>query len=123
MKWLILVLALCSVPSVAYGQPVSEPYSDWELEILTKERKAKLQSNAELRAKIDVLLAELSALRQELIALKEGMERLSAKPVVIEPIVPTRKVWKQVRQPVQIEGMIDDGYELVEEPIRRKGSK
>ena len=28
---------------------------------------------------------------------------------------PTRKVWRQVRDPVQLAGGIDDGYELVDE--------
>jgi hypothetical protein len=34
----------------------------------------------------------------------------------------TRKVWKRVREPVQLEGGIDDGYELVDEPIQPKGT-
>jgi hypothetical protein len=28
---------------------------------------------------------------------------------------PTKKVWRQVREPVQLGGGIDDGYELVDE--------
>lgn len=28
---------------------------------------------------------------------------------------PARKVWRQVRKPIQLGGGIDDGYELVEE--------
>lgn len=51
---------------------------------------------------------ELRLIREELKLLRIAVQPIPDKPE-------TRKVWKQVREPVQIEGMIDDGYELVEE--------
>jgi hypothetical protein len=33
---------------------------------------------------------------------------------VVDPLPQKQKAWKRVRDPIQIEGMIDDGYELVD---------
>ncbi len=60
------------------------------------------------------LKAEVSELRKEVALLRQLLERL-----LVDQNPQTRKVWKQVRPHIQIEGMIDDGYELVEEPIGR----
>lgn len=52
------------------------------------------------------LRIEIENLKKEILILKQLIKSLS-KPE-------TKKVWKQVRPHIQIEGMIDDGYELVE---------
>jgi hypothetical protein len=39
----------------------------------------------------------------------------ASQEIAVPSHKPTRKVWRQVREPVQLGGGIDDGYELVEE--------
>ena len=45
----------------------------------------------------------------------DGCEfKFTFTPTTKPATVRTHKVWKKVRPTIQIEGMIDDGYELVE---------
>lgn len=81
------------------------------------------QSPARQTDAIESMRDEIKSLKNELQLIRDLLQMLvdnqPASPA--SPTAPaTRKVWKKVRPSIQIEGMIDDGYELVEEPIRKK---
>lgn len=68
--------------------------------------KTLLESRTqESDSKAILLLESLKKVDPELESIKTGRQEYTVKP---------RYEWKQVREPVQLEGGIDDGYELVE---------
>jgi hypothetical protein len=73
-----------------------------------QEKSGKTVSRAELHQEIASLRNEVAELRKEIKAICEMLSKSFPRP---EP----KKVWKQVRPSMQIEGMIDDGFELVPE--------
>jgi hypothetical protein len=73
-----------------------------------QEKSGKLISRTELHHEIASLRNEVAGLRKEINAIREMLSKSFPRPE-------TRKVWKQVRPAMQIEGMIDDGFELVPE--------
>lgn len=95
----VLVVALVGawILAFALGKPQQAEARDPTIIAASREEYAILEVRNELRL-----------IREELKLLRIAVQPTPNKPE-------TRKVWKQVREPVQIEGMIDDGYELVEE--------
>lgn len=59
----------------------------------------------EADSKATLFLESLKKLDPNLESIKTGRQEYTVKP---------RYEWKQVREPIQLEGGIDDGYELVE---------
>ena len=123
--WLLAVLFL--IPSVVSAQSLETGTTVEDMQVEYDRHRRSQATTIELRNApvrqaegLEGIQAELKALRQELVLLRQLLNQLLVKPVEPVQAVPTRKVWKQVRMPIQIEGMIDDGYELVEEPIRSK---
>lgn len=114
-------LLLVCVASPAFGQTeIDRLEADRGLEISYQsslaEQKRKQTPERQVEA-IEKMRGEITELRNELRLIRELLQKLVEKQVVATP---ARKVWKQVRPAIQIEGMIDDGYELVEEPVRKK---
>jgi len=98
-----------------FGQrPLSEP----DLQLMydqhcTVKTRDKIKQSERARE----TCKELKELRKEIALLRDLIEKLLAKPPAVKTNhAITRKVWKQVRPSIQIEGMIDDGFELVDEP-------
>lgn len=91
------------------NRTVLKSYHDAEVKKLVTELeqyKTLLESRTqEADSKATLFLESLKKLDPNLESIKTNRQEYTVKP---------RYEWKQVREPVQLEGGIDDGYELIE---------
>ncbi len=114
----VSALILACIAAAAFSQDLSTYHNLVANSVREYDDRVQKSNPVRHADEIAELRSEIKALRIELALLRDLIQKSLAKPSTPTPTyVPTRKVWRQVREPIQIEGGIDDGYELVEEPI------